>query len=379
MTVKPFRIEVPEARLDRIRSRLQDAEWPDMPEGEPWAYGASGVAMRDLVGYWLEQYDWRSQERMLNEFPHFIARVEDYDVHFIHAKGSGANPKSLLISHGWPGSFVEFLKVIDPLTHPERHGGDAADAFSVVVPSLLGYGFSSKPKKPIGPRTIARVFDTLMTATLGYTDYIAQGGDWGSAISGWLGFEGKGCTAIHLNMVIGWTPPDVVPETEAEKAAAANWQNVWRTESGYMVIQMTKPLSLSYAMNDSPLGAAAWIFEKFRTWSQLKDGDPWSVYSRDEILNNIMIYLVTSTFGTASWLYRGVLDEPIPAGARVTKPVAVAVYPGELVTLPKSQVERMHNVVRWTELSVGGHFAAMEQPAVFVDEMRRFGRQLQGR
>lgn len=382
MSVTPFTIAVPQQKLDWIARRLREANWPTQPAGDPWAYGASVAEMRALVDYWLTQYDWRAREAAMNRFPHFLAPVDvdgaTYDIHFLHVPGKGPNPTPMLITHGWPGSFVEFLEVIEPLTDPARFGGDPADAVSVVIPSLIGYGFSSKPAAPIGPRTIARAFDTLMREELGYSDYVAQGGDWGSAVSGWLGYEGQGCAAIHINFTFGWTNPEAVPETPEEQAAAQRFADIWRGESGYMVVQSTKPVSLDHAMADSPLGVAAWLVEKFHTWSQLTDGDLWSTYTRDSILDNIMVYLVTDTFGTASWLYRGVYDEPVPAGARVTKPVAVANFPGEPIRLPRSMVEKSYNVVRWTEPPKGGHFAAMEQPALFVEDVRGFLRERRG-
>ncbi|QZP08446.1 epoxide hydrolase family protein [Caenibius sp. WL] len=379
MAIRPFTIDIPQSRLDWIARRLDEAEWPDPAEGEAWAYGASTAAMRDLVAHWRGSYDWRAREAAMNRFPHFLVDVEvdgvAYTVHCLHVVGKGPDPKPVLITHGWPGSFVEFLDIVDPLTDPAAHGGDAADALTLVIPSLIGYGFSSKPARPIGPRTIARAFDQAMRQ-LGYLRYIAQGGDWGSSVSGWLGYEAEGCEAIHLNFTFGWTRPDAQPETEEEIAAAANLGGIWQREGGYMAIQSTKPQSLAFAMADNPLGVAAWILEKFQGWSQLPDGDLWAVYSRDHVLDNIMVYLVTGTFGTAAWLYRGVFDEPVPAGARVEKPVAVANFPGEMARFPRSTVEKSYNVVRWVDMPRGGHFAAMEQPALFADELRAFVRSL---
>lgn len=382
MGVTSFTIAIGQDRLDWIERRLREAHWPVAAEGDPWGYGASLAEMRSLVDYWLNHYDWRAREAELNRFPHFIGSVavdgEPYDIHFIHVVGKGPNPKPVIITHGWPGSFVEFMETIEPLTDPARFGGDPADAVTVVIPSLIGYGFSSKPRRPIGPRTIAKAYDLLMREELGYADYVAQGGDWGSSVSGWLGYEGQGCRAIHLNFTFGWTNPAAQPETPEEVAAAQNLQQIWRLEGGYMAIQSTKPVTLSYAMADSPLGVAAWILEKFHRWSELPGGDLWATYSRDRILDNIMVYLVTDSFGTASWLYRGVFDEPVPAGARVERPVAVANFPGELGKFPRSTVEKSYNVVRWTEQPKGGHFAAMEQPALFVEDLRGFLRELRG-
>ncbi len=371
--VTPFRIDVPQSRLDYIHSRIADAQWPDVPEGDPWQYGTSHAALKDLVAWWQTRYDWRAREAAMNRFPHFKARVEDYDIHFIHVKGSGANPQPIIITHGWPGSFVEFLKVIDPLTNPENHGGSAEDAFSVVVPSIPGFGFSSKPKRPINSRDVARLWDRLMTENLGYASYIAQGGDYGSTISIWLGSEGKGCKAVHLNFLLGVGSP---PVSDEEKAAFGRWMDIYQREGGYIHIQSTKPLTLSYAMTDSPLGVAAWIFEKMKTWSDLKDGDPWSVYTRDEVLDNIMVYLAENTFATASWMYAGAGTQPAAPPSPITKPTAIAHFPGELVFWPKTYGEREFHLVRWTDMPAGGHFAAMEQPRLFADDVLAFGRML---
>ncbi len=376
MALLPFKIDISQTRLDHIAGRLRNAQWPDIPTGDPWELGASGTEMRGLIDYWLTHYDWRAREALFNQLPQFTATIDGYAIHFIHVRGAGANPQPVLITHGWPGSFVEFLKVIEPLTQPQKFGGRIEDALSVVIPSLPGFGFSSKPARPIGPRRIAELFDRLMTEALGYSNYIAQGGDWGSSVSSWLGYEGKGCTAIHVNFVFGWNPPDALPQTAEEQGAFAHLQQVWQREGGYIAIQSTKPLSLSYAMQDSPLGVAAWLVEKFRSWSALTGGDLWSVYTRDEILDNIMVYLVTETFGTASWIYRGVADEPIRSGARIDTPVGVAHFPGELIFLPRSQVEKVYRVVRWTDMPVGGHFAAFEQPQAFAKELLAFVAQL---
>lgn len=376
MTIRPFVIHVPQVRLDHIHARLRSAEWPVVPDGAEWTYGTSVSVMRELVDYWLHDFDWRAQEARLNGLPNFIASIDSQEIHFVHVPGKGPAPKPLLLSHGWPGSFVEFCKAVGPLTDPAAHGGDPADAFSVVIPSLPGFGFSAPPPRPVGPRTMARQLDRLMREKLGYDRYIAQGGDWGSAVSCWLGYEGAGCEAVHINFTFGWTNPLAKPETPAEVAAMEALTAYWRMESGYMAIQSTKPLTLDFAMSDSPLGSAAWIVEKFRTWSELADGNLWSVYSRDEILTNIMAYVATGHFGTAAWVYRGVLDEPVPPGGRVERPVGVSNFPGEGAQFPRSWVEKSCNVVRWTNPARGGHFAAMEQPLLFTEEVRAFARQL---
>lgn len=375
MTIRPFTIAVPQERLDWIARRLDEARWPDVPDSAPWAHGTSAEALHELIDHWLVSYDWRAREAAFNAIPQVLVDVEvdgmPYAIHAFHVPGKGPNPRPVMITHGWPGSFVEFLDVIGPLTDPAAHGGDPRDALTLVIPSLIGYGFSSKPPRPIGPRTIARAFAQMMDR-LGHRDYIAQGGDWGASVSSWLGYEAPHCAAVHLNFTMGWTNPDARPETPEEIAALDGIRRMWQMENGYMVIQSTKPLTLSYAMADSPLGVAAWILEKFHRWSDLPDGDLWAAHSRERIIDNIMVYLVTGTFGTASWLYHGVFDEPVPRGARVNKPVGIANFPGELARPPRSMVEKSCNVVRWSELPRGGHFAAMEQPALFVEELRAF-------
>lgn len=381
--MKPFKIDVPQAMLDAIRSRVKAYEWHEMPRGEgldgTWAYGANLDFMKVLCAYWVDGYDWRKAEAALNAFPQFTATVEDIDLHFYFEKGSGAAPKPIILSHGWPGSVFEFIHIIDKLAHPEKHGGDVRDAFTVVVPSLPGYGWSGKPKRPIGPRTTARLFDTLMTDVVKLPDYIAQGGDWGSAISAYMSYEGKGCKAAHLNMQ-GWVSPGVGPETDEEKAFAAKAGQLFEMEGAYFREQTTKPQTLSYGMMDSPVGVAAWIVEKFHGWSDIRMGFE-KAYTRDQLLTNVMIYLVTRTFNTATWMYRGRLEEqfsmPLPKGAKLTKPTGVAAFPVDLIPWPpRTQVERSINVARWDAFEHGGHFAALERPDDLVSSIRGFARQL---
>ncbi len=378
-----FRIDVPQDRLENIRARVQAYEWHEMPRGDgiedTWAYGANLEFMKRLCAYWVEAYDWRKCETALNRFPQFVATVDGLALHFYFEEGSGPSPRPLILSHGWPGSVFEFLHVIEPLAHPERFGGDSKDAFTVVVPSLPGYGWSGKPPRPIGPRTTARLFDRLMTGTLRLPNYIAQGGDWGSAISGWMGYEGEGCRAVHMNMQ-GWLSPGVHAETEEEKAYAARAQQLFELEGAYFREQTTKPQTLSYAMMDSPVGACAWIVEKFHGWSDTRRGFE-NVYTKDQLLTNVMIYLVTQTFNTATWMYRGRVEEqagpPVPKGARIAKPVGIAAFPVDLIPFPpRSQVERSMNVVHWSDFTEGGHFAALERSEDLVNDVRAFARKL---
>jgi pimeloyl-ACP methyl ester carboxylesterase len=378
--IHPFRIEVPDKVLDRIRARVAEYAWHEMPDDGGWAYGANLDYMKELCAYWLDEYDWRTHEAAINRFSHFIAPVDGIDLHFIHEKGSGFAPMPLIISHGWPGSIVEFLDIIEPLAHPERFGGSADDAFDVITPSLPGFGFSGRPPRPIGPRKIARLFNTLMVDVLGYDGYLAQGGDWGGAISTWLGFNhAPACRAIHINIMVMRHPDG--PQTPEEKAWAADFERQQLMEKGYRTQQATKPQTLSYAMMDSPVGVAAWIIEKFNSWSDTDGDNIESVYTKDLLLTNIMVYLVTRTFNTASWIYYGRREEGgrllSPEGHRVEVPTAAALFPAEILSWPpRSYAERIYNIVRWTEMPRGGHFAALEQPALLIEDIRTFARTL---
>ena len=378
---KPFKIAIGQPTIARINRRVRDFEWHEMPRGPglegTWAYGANLDYMKRLAAYWIGDYDWRKQEEALNRFPQFIANVDGIDIHFIREEGSGPSPQPLILSHGWPGSVLEFLHIIEKLAHPERFGGDAKDAFTVIVPSLPGYGFSGKPLRPIGPRTTARLFDSLMTDACALPGYIAQGGDWGSAISGWMGYEGKGCKAVHFNM-FGWRSPGVGPQTDEEKQYAQRAMQLFEMEGAYFREQTTKPQTLSYAMMDSPVGAAAWIVEKFHGWSDTSRGFE-NIYSMDQLLTNVMIYLVTKSFNTATWMYRGLMEDlagdPVPNGARIEKPVGIAAFPVDLIPFPpRSMVERHVNVTHWTDFKEGGHFAALERPDDLVGDVRAFAR-----
>ena len=378
--IRPFQIEVPVETLELIRRQVASYAWHEMPDDGGWAYGANLAYMKELCAYWLDEFDWRVQEAAINRFAHFIAPVDGIDLHFIHEKGSGPAPMPLIISHGWPGSIVEFLKIIEPLAHPERFGGSSEDAFDVIAPSLPGFGFSGRPPRPIGPRKIARLFATLMTDVLEYPCYLAQGGDWGGAISSWLGFEhAPACRAIHIN-IFTMRPPNG-PQSREEEAWATQFKRDQLMEDGYRTQQATKPQTLSYAMMDSPVGVAAWIIEKFNSWSDTVGDNIESVYTKDELLTNIMVYLVTKTFNTASWIYYGRREEGgrvlSPDGQRVEVPTAAALFPAELLAWPpRSYAERVYNITRWTEMPRGGHFAALEQPTLLIDDIRAFARTL---
>tara|TARA_B100000780_G_scaffold28138_1_gene17843 strand:- start:1666 stop:2814 length:1149 start_codon:yes stop_codon:yes gene_type:complete len=378
--IKPFILDIPDDTIARIKSRVAEYPWHEMPDDGGWDYGVNLDYLKEFCAYWVEDYDWRKHQQTINRFAHFKTPVDGIDLHYIHEKGSGDNPTPLIISHGWPGTIVEFLDFIDLLAHPERHGGDINDAFDVVAPSLPGFGFSGRPPRPYGPRQMARVFNTLMTQTLGYDSYVAQGGDWGGAISSWLGYEhAPACKAIHIN-ILTMRHKDG-PQGPEEQMWADKFEHDQIMENGYRTQQATKPQTLSYAMMDSPVGVAAWILEKMNSWSDTTGNDVESVYTKDQLLTNIMVYIVTRTFNTASWIYYGRREEGerllSPEGKRVEVPTGCALFPAELLAWPpRSYAERLYNVTQWTEMPRGGHFAAMEQPDLLIQDIRKFVRAL---
>lgn len=378
--IYPFSLHVSDSKLADIYQRVNDYPWHEMPDDGGWGYGANLDYMREFCHYWVNDYDWRKHEQQINSFSHFKSDVEGIELHFIHEKGSGNNPLPLLVSHGWPGSIVEFMDIIEPLAHPERFGGNVEDAFDIIAPSLPGFGFSGRPARPIGPRKMAQVFNTLMTDTLGYKRYVAQGGDWGGAISSWLGYEhASHCQGIHIN-ILTMRHPDG-PQGLQEEQWAAQFDRDQIMEDGYRTQQATRPQTLSYAMMDSPVGVAAWLIEKFNSWSDTKDNDIDAVHSKDSMLTNIMVYLVTGTFNTASWIYYGRREEGgrifSPEGHRVEVPTGAALFPAEMLAWPpRSYVDRLYNITQWTEMPHGGHFAALEQPELLVNDIRSFARAL---
>ena len=378
--IHPFRIDVPDTTLEQIRTQVADYPWHEMPDDGGWAYGTPLGYMKKLCAYWLNEFDWRKQEAAINRFSHFIAPVQGIDLHFIQEKGDGPSPLPLIISHGWPGSIVEFLDIIQPLAHPQRFGGSTDDAFDVIVPSLPGFGFSGRPGRPIGPRKMAELFNRLMIDVLGYSNYLAQGGDWGGAISSWLGFEhAPACQAIHIN-ILTMRHPDG-PHGPEEEAWAVQFERDQLLENGYRTQQATKPQTLSYAMMDSPVGVAAWIIEKFNSWSDTDGDNIESAHTKDSLLTNIMVYLVTKTFNTASWIYYGRREEGgrllSTDNRRVEVPTAAALFPAELLAWPpRSYVERLYNITHWSEMPRGGHFAALEEPELLIDDIRAFARTL---
>ena len=378
--INPFKVKIPDEIIQNIDSKVKNYSWHEMPDDGGWDYGTNLDYMKEFSKYWLENYNWRETEKKINRFKNFKCNIDNIDIHFIYEKGSGKNPRPLLLSHGWPGSIIEFLHIIEKLAHPEKFGGNEEDAFDVIVPSLPGFGFSSRPARPIGPRKMSSIFNKLMTDKLGYKKYIAQGGDFGGTICTWLAYDfPKNLIGIHINILITRHPDG--PQTSEEKEWQERFRRDQRIEDGYRTQQATKPQTLSYAMMDSPVGVAAWIIEKMRGWSDLKNGDIESVYSKEILLSNIMIYLVTKTFNTASWIYYGRREEggrSLPKEHLPLKvPTAIAVFPKEyLEWAPRSYVERIYNVKRWTKMSKGGHFAALEQPELLIKDITEFSKEL---
>jgi len=377
MVHAPFRIQVAEDVLIDLKERLARTRWPDSLPEAGWDYGTNLSYVRQLIDYWHESYDWRAQERFLNTFPQFTTEIDGIHLHFLHVRGKGMHPLPLLISHGWPGSVFEMYKIIGPLTDPESFGGDPADAFDVVVPSLPGYGFSGPTKvRGVTMARIAEVFVSCMQ-DLGYPRFATQGGDWGLHITRTLGraFADK-IVGIHLNI----QPSRAVLSKEATNEAERRWlerraQWMWE-ESGYSHMHETRPQTLAYGLNDSPVGLAGWMIEKFRAWSDCH-GEIESVFTKDELLTNVMIYWVTQTINASTRLYYETYHQHDDAFAgRAEVPTGVAVFLDDLPVPPRSLAERLYNIQRWTEMKAGGHFAALEQPQALVEDIRAFFRPL---
>jgi pimeloyl-ACP methyl ester carboxylesterase len=360
--VIPFVIDTPGPVLERIMARVHDTRIGYAPVDDgAWRYGTDACFLRDLVAYWGDGYNWRAEEAKLNRWPQFIANIDGIDIHFIHVKGDGSRALPLLLTHGWPGSVLEFQTAIGLLN---------AQGYDLVVPSLPGYGWSGRPAKPIGPRRVAEIWRVLMTDVLGYHKFGAQGGDWGSAVSTNLGADHADVVAaIHLNLFMG--PPPGLGDDDDSRAYRAETQRVLAREGAYMNQQMTKPQTLGLALHDNPVGWAAWTLEKFHGWGDTS-GDILSRFSKDTLLTNIMIYLVTDTVMSSFWIYYGSRQEPAFAG-KVHVPTGLALYPAEFMPYPsRRDAGRVYNIQHWAELKAGGHFAALEEPDAFADDVGSF-------
>lgn len=369
--ITPFRIAVPDAVLDDLQARLARTRFPDQIPDTGWSLGTDGAYLRELVAYWQDGYDWRAEEAKLNAWDHFTTEIDGQNLHFLHARSKHEDAFPLVITHGWPGSILEFQKILPLLTDPEAHGGRAADAFHVVCPSMPGYGFSG-PTRERGwdPRRIAAA-ETQLMERLGYTRYGAQGGDWGAMVTSQIGaLDPAHCAGIHLNMVIAI--PQEGELGEREQGWAADTQAFQTRETGYQQIQGTKPQTLGIGLNDSPAGLCSWIVEKFRTWSDC-GGDIESVFSKDELLTNVMIYWVTETINSSIRLYCEVMQggAAIPT-EKVEVPTGCAIFPREIYKAPLAWAKAMYNVTHYEVYEKGGHFAAMEQPELLAGDLRSF-------
>ncbi|MBL6689466.1 MAG: epoxide hydrolase [Pseudomonadales bacterium] len=378
--IRPFKLDVPKTELEDLRQRLKSARWPESETVDDWSQGVPLRYHREFCQYWASEYNWYDTQDRLNRFPQYKTAIDDLDIHFIHAKSSHEDATPIIITHGWPGSIVEFHKIIEPLTEPTKHGGDAADAYHVVCPSLPGYGFSGKPNATgWNIPKIAEAWDTLMQR-LGYESYYAQGGDWGSAVTTGIGIQNLGrCEAIHVNMPNARATkaarenPD---ETDKIALAGAGFYRQW--DSGYSKQQSTRPQTLGYGLSDSPIGQSAWILEKFYQWTDC-NGHPENVLTRDELLDNIMFYWLTNSGASSARLYWESFNKAFGRGEdnTVKLPTGVSSYPKEIVRTPRSWAEQRYtNIQYWNDLDKGGHFAAFEQPELFVSELRAFKRAL---
>ena len=369
--VTPFRIDIAQAELDDLHQRLARTRWPDPETPNDWSQGIPLAYVQELVAYWQEQYDWRRAEALLNGFPQFRTEIDGLGIHFIHVRSPNEHARPLIMTHGWPGSIMEFHKVIGPLADPAAHGGDPADAFHVVCPSLPGYGFSDKPTAPgWGVEKIAEAWDVLMQR-LGYEHYVAQGGDWGAMVTTHIGIQNQGhCEAIHLNMPIAPPDPETMNDlTPQEQSALAGMKHYQDWDSGYSKQQATRPQTLGYGLADSPVGQAAWIIEKYWSWMDC-DGHPENVLTRDELLDNVMIYWLNNAGASSARLYWESFGNP--SMEPVALPTGLTVFPKEIFRTSRRWAEkRFTNLIHFSEQDKGGHFAAFERPSVFVDEVRK--------
>ena len=382
MEVKPFKIAVEEGVLDDLRQRLADTRWPDEIPASGWDYGSNLDYVKGLVEYWRTGFDWRAQETLINSFSHFKAEVDGLNIHFIHERGKGPNPMPLVITHGWPSSFFEMHKIVPLLSDPGSHGGDPADAFDVVAPSLPGFGFSDRPQqRGMQVSKVADMWTKLMTEGLGYPRFAAQGGDIGAGVTSRLGYAHPDkMIGIHLTSMTRPTPyqgPGADEFSDAEKALIDQREKWQQAEGGYAHIQGTKPQTLAYGLNDSPAGLAAWIVEKYRTWSDC-DGDVEKRFTKDELLTTVTIYWVTQTISSSTRMYKENQSQTWTMGAseRIKPPSAMAVFPSEISRPPREWAERSYNLQRWTEMPRGGHFAALEEPQLLAEDIRAFFRPL---
>jgi pimeloyl-ACP methyl ester carboxylesterase len=377
MSIQPFKIAIPQATLDDLRERLAHTRWPDEVEGAGWNYGTNLAYLKELVDYWHHKFDWRAQEKKLNVFAQFRTQIDGLNIHFIHERGKGPNPQPIILTHGWPDSFYRMHKIIPLLTDPARYGGDPADSFDVIVPSLPGIGFSDRPRHSLTMAQTAEIWEHLMRDVLGYQRYTAAGGDFGSGITQLLAFaHPESVVAMHVTDLGFYNLQARQPDlSEAEKRFLGAQQMWFFQEGAYAMIQGSKPQTLAYGLNDSPVGLAGWIVEKFRAWSDC-DGNVKRSFSKDELLTNIMIYWATQTINSSFGYYRDMNTPKLQPGQHIEVPTAFARFPKDIpgIDPPRELAERHLRIERWTQMPRGGHFAALEEPELLAEDLRAFFR-----
>jgi len=379
-----FTIDVPQAKLDAILDRVRAYPWFPAPRGTS-DFGVRPDFMHKVTDYWTSEYDWRRHEHALNRFPQFRVDIDGNTVHYIHERGSGKHTQPLVLLHGWPYTYAGLLPLIDQLAHPERFGGRAEDGIDVVVPSLPGFTFSDRITQPLGPRATADLLNQLLTETLGYNHYLLHGGDWGAIVADWAAVRHPDrVSGQHLTL--GFTRHDGAafgsgetgpgPSTQKEREWAATEKAAVESEFAYFQLQASDPLTVSYALMDSPVGLAAWIIDKFLLWADSRTHAPEHVFDLDTLLTEVMLYLVTDTFYTATTLYRAIVEEGptvLPPGERIEVPTSFAAFPDpHCPPPPRSILARSHNIVGWTDMPRGGHFPALEEPGLLVEDLQRF-------
>ena len=378
MSIEHFQIKVTDEVLNDLKYRLDHIRWSNQLDGSDWELGTDINYLKSLVTYWREQFDWRAQESQLNQLPQFTCNIDGMDIHFVHQKGTGPNPIPIILTHGWPDSYIRYQKIIPLLTDPASHGGNPEDAFDVIVPSLPGFGFSSPLNHGgINNCRVAELWAKLMTEKLGYSKFAAAGGDVGSGVTRYLALNHpKLLMAIHLtdigiirDLMTAQNNTELSEEELLYKKNASMWVF---NEGGYMSIQATKPQTLAYGLSDSPVGLAAWIIEKFRAWSDCS-GDLSKSFSKDELLTNIMIYWITNTAGSAARIYYENMHS-LPPMEYIAVPTGMALFPGDILLPPKEWAKRNLNITRLTTMPRGGHFTAMEEPDLLAEEIRTFFR-----
>ena len=369
--IRDYKIDIQQTVLDDLHARLAMTRFPDKEPVDDWSQGIPLAYVEDVAAYWRDSYDWRRCEKALNQYPHYITEIDGVDIHFMHIRSPEPDARPLLMTHGWPGSIIEFMDVIGPLTDPVAHGGEAKDAYHLVTPSLPGYGFSGKPTKTgWGIETIAKAWDILMTR-LGYDRYFAQGGDWGALVTSTIGVQNLGhCAGIHINLVVVGAPPEEVMKnpTPEEQASFKRFASYQTQGGGYAEIQRTKPQTLGYGLADSPVGQMAWVLEKFQGWA---DGgsSPDDSFDRDRLLDNVMLYWLNNAGASSARLYRESFASPNVNP--VEMPSGCSIFPNEIMTPSRRWAEqRFKNLLYWSEPDKGGHFAAMEVPEIFLQEVR---------